>query len=304
MECCAGLTKFLMRVNVTKLWEKLAMNSQEVRLAFAWIVVAAMAGGCGGGSNSLEGTGSQDAQITGQYNLVLSSSKQEATTNIYTNLVQSGTTLAGMSLVCPSNDATQCKGDDPSVSITSHGTVDGQGVTITISFFTTAGEDTVTMKGSAVKTGSSGLYRLSGTYADQLGDAGTWIGSGAVYRFVPLSGQYSYTGTLNSTANPLMIAPTISLAMGADASSNLTGEASITNSPCVSSLTLSGHAMGDAFVVTDAQNKIDFTVLPVDPGTATGISFAFSYKFDPSAPSCAADFGRGTLTMNGSPWDY
>ena len=76
------------------------------------------------------------------------------------------------------------------------------------------------------------------------------------------------------------------------------------NSSCISSLTLSGQAIGDAFSLTDATSKVSIIALPTLPD---GNSFTFSYKFDPTAPSCAGDFGRGVLTINlslGDPWAY
>ena len=35
---------------------------------------------------------------------------------------------------------------------------------------------------------------------------------------------------------------------------------------------------------------------------ATGNSFTFSYKFEPTAPSCAGGFGPGVVTINSFPW--
>ena len=259
--------------------------------------------GCGGGSQALPTTPvTQNVSITGQYNLVLTSINGQGTTNIYTDFTQTGTILTGAAntLVCPSNDLSQCKGDDaPAISIAPTGTVSGANVTIVISFPSTTGADTVTMVGSA--TGTS----LAGTYSDSLGDSGTWTASTAIHPFGPPPGVHDYTGTYNSTSNPLLIAPTIFIELGQDASSpassNLTGRATIMNSPCISSLTLSGLAIGDAFSLTDAASKASILALPTLP---TGNSFTFSYKFEPTAASCAADSGRGVVTINSSPFDY
>ena len=268
--------------------------------------------GCGGGYQAPPATPTtpvtpftQNASITGPYNLVLTSTNGHGTTNIYTNFTQTGTTFGGAAntLVCPSNDSSQCKGDDaPVVSITPSGTVSGANVTIVISFPSTAGADTVTMVGSA--TGTS----LAGTYTDTLGDSGTWTASTAIHPFGPPPGVYDYSGTFNSTSNPLVIAPTIFIELGQDASShassNLAGRATIMNSPCISSLTLSGQAIGDAFSLTDAASKAHIIALPTQPTLPTGNTFTFSYKFEPTAASCAGDFGHGVVTINPSPWDY
>lgn len=259
--------------------------------------------GCGGGSQASPATPSaQNARVTGQYDLVLTSTNGLGTTNIYTDFTQTGTAFTGVAntLVCPSNDPSQCKGGDASViSIIPSGTVSGANVTIVIPLPSTAGADTVTMVGSA--TGTS----LAGTYTDNLGDTGTWTASTAIHPFGPPPSVYDYSGTFNSTSNPLLIAPTIAIELGQDASSpgssNVTGTATIMHSPCIGSLTLSGLAIGDAFSLTDATNKVSILALPTLP---TGNSFNFSYKFEPSAPNCAGDSGRGLVTITPSPFDY
>jgi hypothetical protein len=239
--------------------------------------------------------------VTGQYNLVLTSMSGNRTTTIYSNFVQTGATFAGTTetLVCPSNDLAQCKGIDPASPITPSGTVSGANVRIVISFPSAAGADTVTLIGSATPTG------FAGTYTDSLGDSGTWTASAAIHPFGPPPSVNAYTGTFNSTSNPLLIPPTISVEVGRDANSQatstLTGKATINNSPCITSLTLSGQAIGDAFSLTDAANKVSVLALPTLPAAD---SFTFSYKFEPTAASCAGDFGRGVLTMSLSPWDY
>jgi hypothetical protein len=249
--------------------------------------------GCGGGS-AYSPTAppvapvAQDATVTGQYNLALKSTNGRGTTTIYTNFTQSGRTVTGAAntLVCPSNDLSQCEGDNSSViSITSSGTVKGADVTLMISFPKTMGSDAVTMVGTA--TGTS----LTGTYTDSLGDAGTWTASPAA----SLSGTFS--GTFNSTLNPLSIAPTIMLTLTQDTNFKLTGTATILNSPCISSLTLSGEAIGGAFTLTDAVSEAVVISLP------TGNSLTFSYKFGPTATSCPGDIGRGEVT-NPNPWAY
>ena len=160
-------------------------------------------------------------------------------------------------------------------------------VMMTISFPSTAGADTVTMVGTATGT------NLAGTYTDSLGDAGTWTASSVS----PLTGNYN--GTFNSTSNPLPIPPTILIALAQDTSVNLTGMATIMSSPCISSLTLSGHAIGQAFSLIDPSSKAHITAVP----GADGSSFTFSYNFESSAPQCAGDFGRGVVT-NQNPWGY
>jgi hypothetical protein len=268
-------------------------------------LLAVLAAGCGTMQTSTltpTNPAAQDAKVTGQYNLVLTSTNGLGTTDIYANFTQTGKTFVGAAnaLVCPSNDLSQCQGQDASgVSITPSGMVSGANVTIVISVPTTAMADTVTMTGTATGT------NLAGTYTDSLGDAGTWTASTAIHPFGPPPSVYDYSGTFNSTSNPLLIAPTITIELGQDASShvssNLAGGATIMHSLCISSLTLSGQAIGDAFSLTDAANKVSIIALPTLP---SGNSFTFSYKFEPTAASCAGDFGRGVMTINSSPFDY
>ena len=252
------------------------------------LVFALLVAGCGGGylktSNPMS-PATQNASVTGQYDLALTSTIGHGATNIYTDFTQAGTTFTGAAntLVCPSNDLSQCKGND--ASITPSGTVSGANVTMMISLPSTTGADTLTMVGSATGT------NLAGTYTDSLGDAGTWTAFAAGV----FSGTYS--GTFNSTSNPLPIPPTILMTLGQDARFNLTGTATIMNSPCISSLTLSGQAIGDAFSLTDGASGA------VIMGVPNGKSFNFRYNFAPTAASCAGDIGLGTVS-NTSPFDY
>lgn len=253
------------------------------------LLFALFAAGCGG-VETLAPTPpvARDASVAGQYNLVLTSTNGRGTTNIYTDFTQTGRTFTGApnTLVCPSNDLSQCEGvHAPAISITPNGEVKGADVKLMISFPSTAGADVVTMVGTATGT------TLGGSYTDSLGDAGTWTAAVAT----SLSGTYS--GTFNSTSNPLPIAPTMIMTLVQDANYKLTGSATITNSPCISSLILSGQAIGGAFSLTDAASEAVIIALP------TNNSFTFSYKFEPTSASCAGDFGGGVVT-NSDPWGY
>jgi hypothetical protein len=288
------------------------MNSRNVRLAVALpVVVSAIvtvisAGGCGGSGyvpspNAPVATAAvSDAQVTGQYNIVLTSQSQ-ATTTIYTRFSGSGKALTGATtLVCPSNELAQCKDGDPAhVSVTARGTVSGANVALTISFLSSTGGHAVTMHGTAT-TASPPV--LIGTYNDSLGDSGSWMASPANFAIGPASGQSLYSGTLNSTANPLTITPRIFMTLRGDVSSKLTGTATLTNFPCGTALTLSGDAVGDAFVVSDALTKVRLLVLPSGTTAAEAV-YALAYQFDASAPSCGGDVGRGSISLQNI-WNY
>jgi hypothetical protein len=306
----APMSAYSGELTIEEATEEAVMQRMRQNTALAAVVLMSLAvafAGCGAGTQVPPTTPvsvPQNVSINGQYNLMLTSTNGRGTTNIYTDFTQTGTVFTGAAntLVCPSNDLSQCIGDNaPVISIAPSGTVDGTSVKIVVSFPSVAGADTLTMAGSA--TGTS----LAGTFTDSLGDSGTWTAFAALHPFAPPPAVYDYSGTFNSTSNPLLIAPTIAIQLGQNASSpgssNVTGTATIMHSPCISSLTLSGLAIGDAFSLTDAASKASILALPTLP-PGTGNSFNFSYKFEPTAPSCAGDSGRGTLTINGSPFDY
>src|SRR6202008_4554755 len=110
--------------------------------------------------------------VSGPYSAVLTSTKGNGTTNVYTNLVtQSSTSFyaTNSTLVCRANIPSNCLGDNaPTLSYTLTGTVSGNSVQITSDFTTTSGADTTTLVGTV--SGTS----ISGSYTDTLGDAGTW----------------------------------------------------------------------------------------------------------------------------------
>lgn len=251
---------------------------------------ALLAAGCGGGYTPAPNPPpvAQDAVVSGQYSLRLTSTMGPGTTNINTNFTQTGKTFTGASntLVCPSSDLSQCIGGDAAVTpITPTGTVNGSQVSITISFPSGSQTRTVTMIGTV--SGSA-----SGTYTDSLGDVGTWTATSAN----PLTA--TFTGTFNSTSHPLTIPPTISISLTQDASFNLTGTATIMNSPCIAALTFTGQAIGQAFTLTDSANKAQIIALP------NGGDPNFSYTFAPTAPHCAGDAGIGVIAIQSGPWDY
>src|ERR1700730_2557553 len=148
---------------------EVALNRKHWSLAVLIALAISFSTGCGSTTisppNSLGGQTSPPTQslltVSGQYDLVLTSTSGRGTTTIYTNFAQTGGTFTGApnALVCPSNNLSQCKGlDFPVTSITPSGTISGKDVTIAISFPATAGADTVTMAGSATGTSLAGTF--------------------------------------------------------------------------------------------------------------------------------------------------
>jgi hypothetical protein len=264
------------------------------------LLFALLTAGCGGGAGYTSTPTPtpavpQSAIVTGQFNLGLTSAHGGGKTYIYTNFAPTGTTSSGTisttfsgspdTLVCPANDVSKCIGNDPSTPITPTGTIDGQKVTITVAFPVTSGTDTLTLLG--IEPGAN----FVGSYTDTLGDTGTFAAVSAS------TSSGTYTGTFNSTSHPLTIAPSITLIFTQDATFHLTATATILNSPCVSSLTLTGQAIGQAFTLNDAVNQATIIALP------TGGSYSFSYNFKPTSPACPGDSGMGQIS-NPDPWGY
>jgi hypothetical protein len=277
------------------------MNSKLCTVILLTTLALAFSAGCGSTSEGapIETPPPTESllSVSGEYDLVLTSTSGRGSTYIYTNFAQSGATLTGATstLVCPSNDITQCVGDNfPAVSIIPTGTVTATAVTISVSFPAAAGADSVTLTGSKNSTG------LGGTFSDILGDSGAWSATHAVQS----ANAYNMTGTYNSTSDPMPIAATILVQLapfaGSSTNSLLEGFATIMNSPCVRALNFTGQALGDAFSLNDATAKVSILALPSNLADGT---YTFNYKFDSTSPNCPGDSGSGQLT-NISPWDY
>lgn len=246
--------------------------------------------GCGGGTSMNTNNTpppTPNAAVAGQYTIVQTSTKGNGSVTIYTDFTkQSDTTFSGNpnTFICPGNVFGNCSGDDaPVIQITPAGTVSAATVQITIAFTTPSGSpNTITLAGTANGTA------LSGTYTDTLKDAGTWTGT----QDASLAGTYS--GTFNSQKSPLTIVPTITANMTQDSSFNLTGTATVSNSPCFTGLTFDkGLVLGQVFNLNDSTHQVIIIGFPTGPK-----SFTVIYTINSAAPTCAGDFGGGTITMN------
>jgi hypothetical protein len=254
------------------------------------LVLALMLTGCSGLKNTSSGgsggTGGtvQNATVSGPYSAVATSTKNNGTTSVYANLVtQSSTSFSATqnTLVCPGNAPLNCTGDDPpTLAYTLTGTVSGNNVQITLQFDNANGADTATLAGTVNGT------NMSGTYTDTQGDAGTWTAT----QNNSLSGSFS--GSVNSTPNPLQIAPTITALITEGQNYALTGSATVSNSPCFVTLDFSGGtAIGGAFTLNDTTKNV--FILGVPTGTKT---YSVYYQVGSPAPACAGDYGTGTFT--------
>jgi hypothetical protein len=248
--------------------------------------------GCSGSQGGGTGGGNpppQNAVVSGPYSAVLTSTKGNGTTNVYTNLVtQSSTSFyaTNSTLVCQGNIPNNCLGNDaPAFFYTLTGTVNGISVQVTSDFTTTNGAGTTTLVGTVNGT------NISGTYTDTLGDAGTWTATQAA----SLSGTYS--GSVNSATAPLTIAPTITASITEGQNFALTGTATVSNSPCFTTLNFGSTspfqsiAIGGALTLWDTTNNLFVIVLPT-----SGNSFTVQYQVGSPAPACVGEYGTGTVT--------
>jgi len=237
--------------------------------------------GIGGGGGS-----PKNATVSGAYTVVASSTKNNTVTNAYVNVaMQSGTSFEGTSstLVCPGNVIANCIGNNPPASVATFvGTVSGNSVQILLSYPNAQGTDTITLVGAA--SGTS----ISGTYTDSQGDAGTWT---ATQTSSPAG---TFSGSINSTVNPLTIPPTITLMTTEGQNSALTGTATVQNWTCYMSLNFStGLVIGGAFTLSDPTNDVVLVAVPSGNG-----NFNVAYQVGSSASNCAGDHGTGTLALH------
>ena len=91
--------------------------------------------------------------------------------------------------------------------------------------------------------------------------------------------------------------PSITVVLAQDSTYHLTATASILSSPCVSSLTLTGQASGQAFILSDAAKEATIIAVP-----SSG-DYNFRYNFTSASPACPGDTGLGHFS-NPDPWGY
>ena len=105
----------------------------------------------------------------------------------------------------------------------------------------------------------------------------------------------TYRGQLSSNLHPGLFPFGITAALTESSDHSLTGAASITSSPCFTSLTFgpSGVAVGDAAYLQDVTHGV--TVITPLGGPTNPLAVFVSYSVAPTQ-FCNGDYGTGTLT--------
>jgi hypothetical protein len=256
------------------------------------LVAALFLTGCGsnsGGNSVTGGGGGGDPlpAIEGKWTINSTSTEGHINSVLLVNLSNqgSGNFYAPQVVLCYNNPALTCYGSfagNGSLSI--QGTVTAQGdVSMSI---TSSPQDATGC--TATYTGTLAVGSISGTYTG-CGDAGTMTAT------LDPSVTGTYTGQLTSGANPGLLPFSISASITEAGDHSLTGSASITNSPCFTSLSFGppSIAVGASVYLQDATHGITVITPLENPTVPSGINVV--YTVEPTQ-YCGADYGSGTLT--------
>jgi hypothetical protein len=243
------------------------------------LVVALFLSACGGASSGGGMLVPQNADISGQYPILMTTTQNTipALSAIQTNfLKQSDGVFDGDpdTSYCPGGYLS-CFGHTPLTA-----TVRVSSVSMSALAPGLSGQKTITLTGTV--SGSA----MSGTYNDTDGDAGIWTATQAG----PLTGTYIGTAT-DDGVSAIPLGVTMMLVQQSNFS--LTGDASITNSPCITQLNFtSGKAVGASFYVDDGTYFM--RGVPTSGNTYT---FLFGYIGGPGFVGVCENYqGGGSLT--------
>jgi hypothetical protein len=252
------------------------------------LVVAVSNSGCGGASSSPPPPVAP-TDITGAWSIIVTDTANN-TTAVFANISSQG---GGNFFATGANTMTcdlttvQCQiTDTPNLTIQIS---QSNHVSLTMSNLideNTGTTDTISASGTVDSSGT----QMSGSWISQGGvEHGTWQATRNNTRFpVP---DVPYVGSINSTISPSSIPVGLSLGFGfmSGGSGNLTASATFSNSPCFTSLSFSGHAVGGAFYMTDSTSSV------VVYGIIQGTGFQLGYKILTGCDS--GDQGQGSLRL-------
>lgn len=267
------------------------------------LLLAVWAVGCGSHSAPSSTTPTppqqqQAAMVMGPWNGSTTSSQGNGSSLVFANIQNQGAgsffAVSNATLLCLKFNAScftslpQESSLGPVYAMTGS-VANGNQVTLTISITTSMGSSAGNI--SATGTLSTDGKSITGSYTESgaVTDAGTFAANvvGAV------SGTYSGSLTSsNSSFAPFPVTATITEATDG----TLTGTASISNSPCVSTLTFqnggpeNNYVIGGAFQVAQPSPIVWADVIPNGDGT-------FSVTYNIQTPTCS-DSGTGTVTKH------
>jgi len=245
------------------------------------LVAVLFLAGCGSAGSS---GGSNPAptfpEIQGKWTVHASSTQGLGNSIVLADFMNQGggSFSASQAIFCEFQPTFTCAGNliENGTSISVQGTVTTSGA-LSIAFALT-GQTSCTLTITGQLSGNS----MSGQYTG-CNDAGTWTGT------TNPSSTGGYTGQLTSSVNGMTFGLSASITEGSNFL--VTGSASLTGSPCFTSLTFGtpSQAVGEGILLVDPQHGVLAIAVPSEPGTNV------AYVVTPTQ-FCGADEGTGTLS--------
>jgi hypothetical protein len=246
--------------------------------------------GCGGSSTTSGGgnvVGNPLPTIAGKWTINSTSTEGHLNSILLADLADqgNGSFNASQVVLCYYNPGLTCYGGFAgNGSIAIQGTVTAQGI---LTMVVTSSPQGATGR-SATYTGALSGSSMAATYTG-CQDAGTMAAT------ISPSVTGGYAGKFTSGANPGLLPFGISASITEASDHSITGTASITSSPCFTSLTFGppSVAVGDSIYLQDVVHGVT-VITPL--GTPTNLSAIFvDYTVSPTQ-FCSGDYGTGTLT--------
>jgi hypothetical protein len=242
---------------------------------------------CASGGGSVGANSSLPASIAGKWTINSTSTEGHLNSLLEADLVDqgNGSFNASQVVLCYSDPTFTCYGSYfGNGSIAIQGTVTGQG---TVSMMVTSSPQGATGC-STTYTGALVGNSMTATYTG-CQDAGTMAAT------TNPSVTGTYKGQLTSTSNPGLLPVGISASITEASDHSLSGAASVTSSPCFTSLTFGppSIAVGGTVYLEDVTHAV--IVLSAVGSAANFSTINVAYIVSPSL-FCTADSGTGTMT--------
>jgi len=222
--------------------------------------------GCGDDSST--NRPGENANVSGNWQAVTTSSVGPTSFDLDFFIVQNGASLASSTVFFSANPCADTG--------TLTGIVDRQAVDLTIT--ESGGPDTITINGSTDGVTMSGTYTTGGSCDG--GDHGVFSGS-----FVPDVESSHWSGSTASSNGTL----TFTANLNEDSHGRVGGSMLFSGSPCFSQLTVSGNQAGRVVQLSDSQGIF------VASGTTSNSASSISGLYSVISGACKED---GTFTMS------
>lgn len=240
---------------------------------------------CGTQSNSGgAGGGPQPPTVQGKWTIHATSTQGQGTAlALFDFAGATGSFSSHQAMICNLTPAVACIG-----SLIGNGTVTAQGTVQANGAMTASITETPTTSAPCVVTITGTLTgtAMTGTYSG-CSDGGNFTGSDNP------SSSGTYTGQLNSTANPSLIPTSFTANVNEASDFTLTASATLTNSVCFSNLSFGSPsiAIGEAIFLQDTQHGVLVLAVPGAPAPN------LAYLVNPTS-FCSSDQGQGSITKH------